>query len=255
MNHLEKAMTVPMPPRVAKRPRDKRGYPIPYTAEILPDGTPDFTAVNMEKFAACEQRHLCGLCGEKLKGFEWFVGGPRCATNRLFFDHPMHEACATYAVQVCPYLAMPKWGEYKARGRPANQVEITAVSTERPERFMLGKTRGHRVVHVQGQVLLYAKPWVHLTFWKHGQPAPCLQVQSKQCATCIYLPHNAGMLPKLEADVTDGHGFYKGHRTCHHSKDVCCRGFWNAHKDEFPLGQVAQRLGLVQFVNVDTLKE
>ena len=26
---------------------------------------------------------------------------------------------------------------------------------------------------------------------------------------------------------------------------ACCRGFWNRHKDEFAVGQVAQRLGLV----------
>ena len=45
---------------------------------------------------------------------------------------------------------------------------------------------------------------------------------------------------------------FKGHRICHHTKDVCCRGFWNAHKDEFPMGQVAQRLGFVEFVSVDS---
>lgn len=35
---------------------------------------------------------------------------------------------------------------------------------------------------------------------------------------------------------------------------MCCRGFWEAHKDAFPAGQIAQRLGLVEFVDVDTLK-
>jgi hypothetical protein len=46
-------------------------------------------------------------------------------------------------------------------------------------------------------------------------------------------------------------GFFKGHRICHHSNDVCCRGFWNRHKDHFSAGQLAQRLGAVQFVEVD----
>jgi hypothetical protein len=46
---------------------------------------------------------------------------------------------------------------------------------------------------------------------------------------------------------------FKGWRVCHHSKDVCCRGFWNRHKDEFQAGQLAQRLGWVEFVSVDTL--
>ena len=57
----------------------------------------------------------------------------------------------------------------------------------------------------------------------------------------------------LEGQVRDKHMGFKGHRICHNSKDVCCRGFWDRHKDEFPLGQIAQRLGIVEFVEVDTL--
>ncbi len=64
-------------------------------------------------------------------------------------------------------------------------------------------------------------------------------------------------LAKMEADVADKHmpGYFRGHRICHHSKDVCCRGFWNRHKDKFTLGQIAQRMGWVRFVTVDTLKD
>ncbi len=29
---------------------------------------------------------------------------------------------------------------------------------------------------------------------------------------------------------------------------ACCRGFWNRHKNQFAAGQLAQRLGLVVFV-------
>lgn len=83
-----------------------------------------------------------------------------------------------------------------------------------------------------------------------------LRVQRRMCATCIYRPGSTLSLQKLEADVADPRmpGFFRGHRVCHHSTDVCCRGFWNRHKDHFTAGQLAQRLGLVQFVDVDTLK-
>ena len=81
------------------------------------------------------------------------------------------------------------------------------------------------------------------------------RVQSKQCATCIYHKKTGMNIKHLEAQVADDYGGFKGHRVCHHSKDVCCRGFWNRHKDKFQAGQIAQRLGLVQFVNVDLLKE
>ena len=81
-----------------------------------------------------------------------------------------------------------------------------------------------------------------------------LKVQKKACSTCIYRKDSPLDLEKLEDDVRDQYIGFKGHRICHHSDDVCCRGFWNRHKNEFPLGQIAQRLGMVEFVEVDTLK-
>lgn len=76
------------------------------------------------------------------------------------------------------------------------------------------------------------------------------------CATCIYRPDSTLNIKKLEDDVRDKNmeGYFRGHRICHHSKDVCCRGFWEAHRDHFTAGQLAQRLDCVEFVDVDTLK-
>lgn len=82
-----------------------------------------------------------------------------------------------------------------------------------------------------------------------------LKVQSKSCSTCIYRKDSPLNLKALEDAARDPHMGFKGHRICHHSDDVCCRGFWNRWKDHFPLGQVAQRLGMVEFVEVDTLKK
>ena len=80
------------------------------------------------------------------------------------------------------------------------------------------------------------------------------KVQKKSCSTCIYRKDSPLDLKKLEDDVRDNYGGFKGHRVCHHSNDVCCRGFWNKNKDKFQLGQIAQRLNFVEFVEVDTLK-
>lgn len=73
-------------------------------------------------------------------------------------------------------------------------------------------------------------------------------VMAKPCRTCIYRKNSPLDLKKLEADVADQYGSFKSHRICHHSHDACCRGFWNRHKDKFPLGQIAQRLRAVVFV-------
>lgn len=78
-----------------------------------------------------------------------------------------------------------------------------------------------------------------------------LLVNKKQCKTCIYRT-DTGLnwdIEELEDQVKDKHVGFKGHRICHTNgtkkNPVCCRGFWDRHKDEFPAGQVAQRLGVV----------
>lgn len=78
-------------------------------------------------------------------------------------------------------------------------------------------------------------------------------VQKKQCATCIYHPSSPLDLAKLEAQCKDRYGYFEKYRTCHHSVALCCRGFWNKHRDDFAAGQIAQRLGLVRFVSEDVL--
>lgn len=82
------------------------------------------------------------------------------------------------------------------------------------------------------------------------------KVQSKMCATCIYRPDSTLDLKALEDQVRDKYVGFRGFRACHHAKGnkVCCRGFWDAHKDEFAAGQIAQRLDCVQFVSEDRWK-
>ena len=89
---------------------------------------------------------------------------------------------------------------------------------------------------------------------------PVFEVQARQCDTCIYRKDSQLCLPHLERQIADPKmpGFFTGYRSCHHAPDrrkVCCRGFWNKHKDHFTLGQLAQRLKLVAFVTVDRFKE
>jgi hypothetical protein len=79
------------------------------------------------------------------------------------------------------------------------------------------------------------------------------RVQSKPCQTCIYRSDSSLDIKKLEDQIRDPHMGFKGHRICHHSKDACCRGFWQRHKNKFQLGQIAQRLNIVEFVNDDIL--
>ena len=70
---------------------------------------------------------------------------------------------------------------------------------------------------------------------------------ARQCPTCIYRPDSPLDLDRLEDQVRDPFVGFKRHRVCH-EVEACCRGFWDRHRDEFTVGQLAQRLGLVRFV-------
>jgi len=83
-----------------------------------------------------------------------------------------------------------------------------------------------------------------------------LKVQRRQCASCIYRKDCSLDLRALEAQIADPRlrGHFRGYRACHHAPDrakVVCRGFWTRHRDHFDAGQIAQRLHLVEFVEVD----
>jgi hypothetical protein len=76
-----------------------------------------------------------------------------------------------------------------------------------------------------------------------------LRVQRKACATCVYRDDSPINVAALEARVRDPCGDFTTYRVCHHSENACCRGFWNRHKWKFPLGQIAQRLKMVEYVD------
>lgn len=68
------------------------------------------------------------------------------------------------------------------------------------------------------------------------------KVQEKMCETCIYRPDSPLDLEKLEGQVRDNYGGFKGHRICHHSSDVCCAGFWAKHKNDFAMEELVDEI-------------
>ena len=58
------------------------------------------------------------------------------------------------------------------------------------------------------------------------------RVQQKQCSTRIYRKTSPLDIQQLEQQIADKYGGFNTFRTCHHSEDVCCRGFWNRHKNQ-----------------------
>jgi len=79
-----------------------------------------------------------------------------------------------------------------------------------------------------------------------------LRVQTQMCATCVYQPKSPLDPEMLEDRVRSKRGDFEGYRVCHSSHTACCAGFWARHKDDFALGQIAQRIGLVVLVQDNT---
>ncbi|HEV2639192.1 MAG TPA: hypothetical protein VGX23_28890 [Actinocrinis sp.] len=136
---------LPMPARVAARPRDERGYPVP---AITPwqDGLPQFALTSLPRTYICAMEHRCSICGDAMApGPVWRVlAGPEAdaaaealAAGRRFLNRaptaeaPGHRACMLYAAITCPYLARPA----ARRGRP---VDLLGLSAERGGRRGLG---------------------------------------------------------------------------------------------------------------------
>jgi len=86
-----------------------------------------------------------------------------------------------------------------------------------------------------------------------------LAVQRKTCATCIFTDPvwRTGFLKAKLDEIRDPNmpGFFTGWRQCHHSKRAVCAGFWARYKDHFTMGQLAQRLDMVEFVEDDELTD
>jgi hypothetical protein len=86
-----------------------RGYPIPFTAYVRPDGTPDFKITDAEKWYECARGKLCAICGKDLEYWVWYLAGDPATIQKgqklAYADLGMHEECARYSATVCPYVS------------------------------------------------------------------------------------------------------------------------------------------------------
>lgn len=174
-------MTVP--DRIARLPRDPRGYPIPWNVLRTGDGATAFFTVNDDRKTWRALREgLCPICGEHLGRWLWFVGGPRSAFDPggCYVDLPGHRECMEFALQTCPYLAAPKYlGRIDVPNPEKLPLEARVLLDEtmipdRPEIFVAVGCTG---VHAQIRTglaprLKPAAPFLDYTFWRHGQQIP-----------------------------------------------------------------------------------
>jgi len=177
------------PPRIARLPKDKRGYPIPFNVLRGKDSLPIFAVNDDTKSWRCLREELCPICGERLGSWRWMAGGPLSAfdPHGFYYDLPMHKDCVEYAMQVCPYLAVPRYlgGRLESlslQNKPENikLIDVTMLP-DRPELFVaLGaKSFEGRDRFPMTPLLKPLPPLCGWMFWRHG----------KQLTDAEALPH------------------------------------------------------------------
>lgn len=147
---------VPLPERLKDFPKIGP-YIIPYVAFIGPDGTPDLKIVDDDKRRRCYRKKWCGICGQPLGEPIVFIGGPVSVRNRSFIDPAMHEECALYAAQVCPYLSNADADYSLAAPKHLGEGQTVirtyeSVYPHRPDRLALYYCRSYTVVVTDGTV-------------------------------------------------------------------------------------------------------
>jgi hypothetical protein len=165
---------IAIPKRMAHLPVDRRGYAIPWGVYVDSSGRAQFTINDDVKREFALTGDLCPICGQKLSRGRWFVGGPMSAFHRhgAYFDPPMHDECAHYSLQTCPYLAAPRYAHRiddallsGGTALPLLLVDPTMIP-ERPEVFVAVFATGQRRTKLH---VIPRRPYSRVEYWRHGK--------------------------------------------------------------------------------------
>src|SRR5262245_45233713 len=139
----------PIPEQMRALPRDPRGYPIPVTIGRDQNGKPHFVVNDEAERQRVIAHALCSICGERMSRVRWFVGGPQSAFHEhgAYIDPPMHKDCAHFALQCCPYLAMPSYRGFADTQKVADRFNngplmVNTMMPGRPPVFVAVRSDG-----------------------------------------------------------------------------------------------------------------
>jgi len=165
------------PARIARLERDKRDYPIPWNVLRADGGEPFFTVNDDRKAFRALREQRCPLCGEKLGAWKYHVGGIRSAFHEhgWYFDLPGHRECITFALQTCPYLALPKYlgriDVVNPKKLPTKVLLDETQIPDRPEVFVMVAGSGVEL-QTRGALIPYTRPkrpFRAVEYWRHGR--------------------------------------------------------------------------------------
>lgn len=83
-----------------------------------------------------------------------------------------------------------------------------------------------------------------------------MKVQKTKCNQCLFTKNkivSGDRARSIVKEALQNDTFFGCHKTQLKGlkSDVCCKGFWDSHKNNFKLGRLAQWAGAVQEVVID----
>lgn len=169
--------------RIASLKTDRRGIPVPFIVLCVEGREPDFTINDTHLVMKCVEEGLCSICGDALGDDVWFIGGPVSGFDPrgAYRDPPVHHECGQFALQVCPYLAMPSYSGMKPAAREKALREIyqggealgfvdPTVSPGKPQQFVFAKATGfHAKFEEHVHTMLPNRPFEEVEEWVDGK--------------------------------------------------------------------------------------
>lgn len=172
---------LPTPPeRIARLPKDSRGYPVPWFLAwmsmgeecdpAMPGAEPDFRVIKRGAREDAWQHRKCWICGEPMGVHRVYVIGPMCCVNRTTMEPPCHRECAEYAAKACPFLARPRMRRLPTDDIPDRHVAGDMIARN-PGVVCLYEARSANPFRVPNGWLIRLGDPERVDFWAHGRQA------------------------------------------------------------------------------------
>lgn len=167
-----------MPTRIARLPRDKRGFPVPrFVGAVDKHGEPDFRIISRHHMAACVHRGLCWICGEPIGTRKAFTLGPMCCINRISPEPPSHRDCAIFAALNCPFLSNPE-AKRRERDLPETRQVAGQMIERNPGVTAIWITQFYSIMSVSNGILFVIGEPESLEFYARGRKATRAEIDA-----------------------------------------------------------------------------
>lgn len=158
-----------MPSRIARLPKDDRGYPVPWFVAWI-DGKPDFRVVDTKKLSIAHNKNCCWVCGDVMGVHRVYVIGPMCVINRVTSEPGCHRGCAEWSVQACPFLSKPRMRRNE-KNMPDHQQPGGIMIARNPGVMALYEALGATPFQTGEGVLFRLSAPTRVDWWTEGRPA------------------------------------------------------------------------------------